>query len=257
MELRPRKRQIQSFSGFTQAEVEKMENLLSESGEQVCDPEICKKLAKMFTRSKGRAGKPIAKWTEVQAWFRNRLVCYPPKDYSAEANQKLPDSTEGCTWNKANESSHIPKGQKDPVLADLEFEARSSKDGAWYDIETFISHRFLNSEEPEALVRFVGFGTGEDEWVNVRKAIRERSVALEDSECNKVKVGDTILCFQEGNNQATYLEAHVIEIEKKRHDIRGCRCLFTIRYTDDDTEETVRLRRICVRPSTLGRPCCN
>lgn len=45
-------------------------------------------------------------------------------------------------------------------------------------------------------MRFVGFGTGEDEWVNVRKAIRERSVALEDSECNKVKVGDTILCFQ-------------------------------------------------------------
>lgn len=45
-------------------------------------------------------------------------------------------------------------------------------------------------------MRFVGFGLGEDEWVNVRKAVRERSVALEHSECNKVKVGDIVLCFQ-------------------------------------------------------------
>ncbi|WMV56155.1 hypothetical protein MTR67_049540 [Solanum verrucosum] len=366
------------------SEVEKMENLLIESREQVCDSEVCKKLAKTFTRSKGRAGKPIAKWTEVQAWFQNRLVCYPSKDNSAEANQKLPDYTEGCTLNKANESSHIPKemykyspdklftGQKDPALSDLEFEARSSKDGAWtktkylkckfsdviheadvelridtlvapkrgsfkylesiiqeigeiqdhifddknifleilhqptdnnvpprlkdmirnkdswdkvgvapmvdkmtearlrwfghvkrmstnapvrrYDIDTFITHRFLNSEEPEALVRFVGFGLGEDEWVNVRKAVRERSVALENSECNKVQVGDIILCFQEGKDEEKYLEAQVIEIQKKLHDIRGCRCLFVIRYTGDDTEETIRLRRMCVRPSILGRP---
>ncbi|KAF3659857.1 hypothetical protein FXO37_13765 [Capsicum annuum] len=287
-----------------------MENLLNESREQVCDAEICKKLAKMFTRSKGRAGKPIVKWTEVQAWFQNRLACDLSKDNSAEANQKLPDITEGCSLNKANESSHIPKemykysadkhfaGQKDPVLSDLEFEARSSKDGAWcdnswlsvlsafcvrhvvscigvnfemrvlvitlgcifdymvmrihapsllgvswmfgngerYDIDTFFSHRFLNTEQPEALVRFVGFEPGEDEWVNVRKAIRERSVALEDSECNKVRVGDLILCFQEGKNQAKYLEAHVIEIQKRFHDIRGCRCLFGIRYTCDDTK---------------------
>ncbi|MCE5166633.1 hypothetical protein HAX54_022940, partial [Datura stramonium] len=88
----------------------------------------------------------------------------------------------------------------------------------------------------EFLVRFVGFGSGEDEWVNIRKAVRERSIALEDSECNKVKVGDPILCFQEGKNQSKYLEAYVIEIQKKLHDIRGCRCLFVIRYTRDDTE---------------------
>ncbi|XP_069146874.1 protein SAWADEE HOMEODOMAIN HOMOLOG 1 isoform X1 [Solanum lycopersicum] len=254
MDLRPRKRQVQSITGFTQAEqVEKMENLLIESREQVCDSEVCKKLAKTFTRSKGRAGKPIAKWTEVQAWFQNRLVC-SSKDNSAEDNQKLPDYTEGCTLNKANESSHIPKGQKDPALSDIEFEARSSKDGAWYDIDTFIAHRFLSSEEPEALVRFVGFGLGEDEWVNVRKAVRERSVALENSECNKVQVGDIILCFQEGKEEEKYLEAQVIEIQKKLHDIRGCRCLFVIRYTGDDTEETIRLRRMCVRPNILGRP---
>lgn len=38
-----------AFTTLSFKQVEKMENLLSESGEQVCDPEICKKLAKMFT----------------------------------------------------------------------------------------------------------------------------------------------------------------------------------------------------------------
>lgn len=48
----------------------------------------------------------------------------------------------------------------------------------------------------EVLVRFAGFGSEEDEWINVRKSVRERSVPLESSECNKVRVGDPVLCFQ-------------------------------------------------------------
>lgn len=48
----------------------------------------------------------------------------------------------------------------------------------------------------EVLVRYIGFGPDEDEWVNVMKAVRERSITLERSECQKVKVGDTALCFQ-------------------------------------------------------------
>ena len=48
----------------------------------------------------------------------------------------------------------------------------------------------------EVRVRFVGFGAEEDEWVNVKKAVRERSLPLEHSECHKVKVGDVVLCFQ-------------------------------------------------------------
>lgn len=48
----------------------------------------------------------------------------------------------------------------------------------------------------EALVRFVGFGAEEDEWVNVKDAVRERSVPLENSECNNLKAGDLVCCFQ-------------------------------------------------------------
>ncbi|KAK4340777.1 hypothetical protein RND71_039278 [Anisodus tanguticus] len=251
MDLRPRQRQ--PFSGFTEIEIEKMENLLKQSGEQVFDQKFCKKLAGDFSHSTGRAGKPIVKWTEVQTWFQNRQKSCLSKDNSAEANMKLPDMTEECALDKATQTFHIPEGKKVPDLSDLEFEARSSVDRAWYDVDTFISHRFLSSGEPEVLVRYVGFGSEEDEWVNVRKSVRERSVALENSECNKVRVGDPVLCFQEGKDNARYVEAHILEIQKKFHDIRGCRCLFAIQYDHDNTKETVHLRRLCFRPSIFGR----
>lgn len=48
----------------------------------------------------------------------------------------------------------------------------------------------------EVHVRYVGFGAEEDEWVNARDSVRVRSVALEHSDCQKVKVGDLVVCFQ-------------------------------------------------------------
>ena len=45
-------------------------------------------------------------------------------------------------------------------------------------------------------MRFSGFSKEEDEWVNMKRGVRERSVPLEPSECQKVKVGDLVLCFQ-------------------------------------------------------------
>lgn len=45
-------------------------------------------------------------------------------------------------------------------------------------------------------MRFIGFGSDEDEWVNVKESVRERSLGLEHSECHTLKVGDLVLCFQ-------------------------------------------------------------
>lgn len=47
-------------------------------------------------------------------------------------------------------------------------------------------------------MRLAGFGPAEDEWVNVRKHVRQRSLPCEDSECVAVLPGDLILCFQVG-----------------------------------------------------------
>ncbi|KAL3498515.1 hypothetical protein ACH5RR_041247 [Cinchona calisaya] len=249
MDLRPRQRS--TFYGFTKAETEKMEHLLKDAKGQSFDQEFCKKLAGLFNCSKGRAGKPVVKWAEVQSWFQNRQQNDLSKD-SADAARKLSPVPEACTLIRTSENSQIPKGQKVPDVSKLEFEAKSLKDGAWYDIETFLAHRFLDSGEAEVRVRYVGFGPEEDEWVNVIKSIRERSISLEHSECYKVTVGDIVLCFQERKDVARYYEAEVVDIQRRLHDIRGCRCLFTIRYTHDKIEEKVRLRRLCFRPSVLG-----
>lgn len=48
----------------------------------------------------------------------------------------------------------------------------------------------------EVKVRFSGFGPEEDEWINVRKCVRLRSLPCESAECVAVLPGDLILCFQ-------------------------------------------------------------
>ncbi|KAL2457493.1 Protein SAWADEE HOMEODOMAIN1 [Abeliophyllum distichum] len=251
MDLRPRHRQ--TFSGFTQAEVEKMEHLYIESEEQSLNEEFYKKLARLFNRSSGRAGKPVVKWSglRLKVGLGTGNDSVPLERLQWLHLRTFPVVPDACTLSKATENPQMPEGEKDQDLSRLEFEALSSKDGAWYDVETFLSHRFLGSSEVEFLVRYVGLGAEEDEWVNVRNSVRERSVPLEDAECQKVKVGDLVVCFQERQDQASYYDAHVIEIQRRLHDIRGCRCIFLIRYDHDKTEEKVRLRRLCCRPSML------
>ncbi|KAK9923457.1 hypothetical protein M0R45_031876 [Rubus argutus] len=101
----------------------------------------------------------------------------------------------------------------------------------------------------EVRVRFAGFGREDDEWVNVRRAVRDRSIPLEDSECHKLKVGDLVLCFQDREDQAVYCDAYVVEIQRGLHDQRGCRCIFVVRFDHDNTKEQVPLGRLCCRPS--------
>ncbi|KAJ0045451.1 hypothetical protein Pint_04660 [Pistacia integerrima] len=132
----------------------------------------------------------------------------------------------------------------------MEFEAKSARDGAWYDVATFLAHRNLEASEPEVQVRFAGFGPEEDEWVNIKKHVRQRSLPCEASECVAVLPGDLILCFQEGKDQALYFDAHVLDAQRRRHDVRGCRCRFLVRYDHDQSEEIVPLRKVCRRPET-------
>ncbi|KAK6132811.1 hypothetical protein DH2020_033454 [Rehmannia glutinosa] len=119
----------------------------------------------------------------------------------------------------------------------MEFEAKSARDGARYDVATFLLHRSLETGDLEALVRFAGFRPEEDEWVNIR---RQRSLPCESSECVVVLPGDLILCFQEGKEQAKYFDAHVLVAQRRRHDVRGCRCRFLARYDHDQSEASVQ-----------------
>ncbi|XP_073311697.1 protein SAWADEE HOMEODOMAIN HOMOLOG 1-like [Primulina huaijiensis] len=251
MDLRPRKKL--PFPGFTKAEVARMEQFLYESKEQSLDDGCYKKLARVFNRSSGRAGKPPLKWTEVQSWFQKHQQKSSSQETSSVAAKRSSADPEARTSHKAPDNPNMPEGEKDPELSRLEFEARSSKDGAWYDVNTFLAHRFLGSGDIEVRVRYVGFGAEEDEWVNTRTAVRLRSIPLEHSECHKVKVGDLVVCFQERQDQARYYDAHIVDIQRRLHDIRGCRCVFLIKYDNDNSEEKVRLRRLCYRPNTIAQ----
>lgn len=67
-------------------------------------------------------------------------------------------------------------------------------EGYIYDFDFVFQHLFDPTQE--VMVRFAGFGAEEDEWVNVRKHVRQRSLPCESSECVAVLPGDLILCFQ-------------------------------------------------------------
>lgn len=41
---------------------------------------------------------------------------------------------------------------------------------------------------------------------------------------------------QEGKEQALYYDAHVLDAQRRRHDVRGCRCRFLVRYDHDQSE---------------------
>ncbi|KAL9250554.1 sawadee homeodomain homolog 2-like protein [Drosera capensis] len=129
---------------------------------------------------------------------------------------------DACIQKRAAEANQIPEGEKFSDAMEVEFEARSSADGAWYDVETILTHRILSSGEAEVRVRYVGYGAEEDEWVNVKGTVRERSIPVEHWECYKVRVGDLVLCFQERKDLAKFYDARVVEILRRMHDIRGC-----------------------------------
>lgn len=85
--------------------------------------------------------------------------------------------------------------------------------------------------------------------------------------------------LQDRENQAIYCDAHVVEIQRRFHDVGDCRCIFVVRYDEECTvvslqeivifvlsslpfgayadspfcmcyyQEKVHLGRICIRPA--------
>ncbi|PQM36002.1 protein SAWADEE HOMEODOMAIN HOMOLOG 2 [Prunus yedoensis var. nudiflora] len=248
---------------FTQSEVSEMEAILQQHNNTMPAREVLVALADKFSESAERKGKIAVQMKQVWNWFQNRRYAIRAK--SSKVLGKL--NVSPMSRDDSNPVRNVPQGPQ-PIAAPIhapsaqgsgkgasensifEFEAKSGRDGAWYDVANFLSHRYLETGDPEVLVRFAGFGPEEDEWVNVRKHVRQRSLPCESSECVAVLPGDLILCFQEGKEQALYFDAHVLDAQRRRHDVRGCRCRFLVRYVHDQSEEIVPLRKVCRRPET-------
>ncbi|KAK3133148.1 hypothetical protein QOZ80_6AG0532980 [Eleusine coracana subsp. coracana] len=268
---------------FAPSEIAKMEKLAADEKEQVLNENFCEKLAKEFNHSAGRAGSRALQAAQVQGWFLDKFpqattkpACLPTaseekvseenaltsevnvsseeKALASEVNMSvseerfLPlDTSVSNNENEVSPNSLEESKDKVPELEELEFEAKSSKDSAWYDIAHFMAHRTNKAGEVEVRVRFEGFGADEDEWVNVKRSIRQRSIPLESSQCRSISEGDLVLCFKEGNEDALHFDAHIVEIQRKQHDIRGCRCVFLVEYDHDSSQERVTLRRLSRR----------
>ncbi|QCD86577.1 protein SAWADEE HOMEODOMAIN HOMOLOG 2 [Vigna unguiculata] len=249
---------------FTPAEVGEMETILQEHDNAMPAREILTALAEKFSESPDRKGKITVQMKQVWNWFQNKRyairakssktpgklnITPMPRD-DATPVRTMPQQPTAAPIPTASVTAVLPAVKATPENPVMEFEAKSGRDGAWYDVATFLSHRYLESHDPEVLVRFAGFGPEEDEWINIRRHVRPRSLPCESSECVVVIPGDLILCFQEGKEQALYFDAHVLDAQRRRHDVRGCRCRFLVRYDHDQSEEIVPLRKICRRPET-------
>ncbi|KAJ6770218.1 PROTEIN SAWADEE HOMEODOMAIN-like protein 2 [Salix purpurea] len=245
-----------------------MEAILQEYNNTMPAREVLVSLAEKFSESPDRKGNIQVQMKQVWNWFQNRRYAIRAKsskspmklnitpmhrdDLAAARgiSQQVADPIPGAVPATTPASSAAGPGRATSENSYMEFEAKSARDGAWYDVGTFLSHRYLDKGDPEVLVRFSGFGPDEDEWLDVRRQVRQRSLPCEASECVAVLPGDLTLCFQEGKDQALYFDAHVLDAQRRRHDVRGCRCRFLVRYDHDQSEEIVPLRKICRRPET-------
>ncbi|XP_057727449.1 protein SAWADEE HOMEODOMAIN HOMOLOG 2-like [Arachis stenosperma] len=242
---------------FTSSEVAEMEAILHEHNNAMPARDVLAAIAEKFSESPGRCKDKITvQMRQVWNWFQNKRYAIRAKLNKSLVKLDITPMTKASSAVVKNihqpTAATIPtaSGKVTQESSATEFEAKSGRDRAWYDVANFIMHRYLESGDPEVLVRFSGFGPAEDEWVNVRKNVRPRSLPCESAECVAVLPGDLILCFQEGKEQALYFDAHVLDAQRRRHDVRGCRCRFLVRYDHDQSEEIVQLRKICRRPET-------
>ncbi|KAK9069738.1 hypothetical protein SSX86_010132 [Deinandra increscens subsp. villosa] len=254
--------ETEDASEFTLAEVLEMENLYRKRGEESKQKEFCEELATKFSGSANRNGKSIIKWDQVHTWFLDRQFFSAVKSKSSVVDSDLvknklatlnsPSALKNLlALSKAQataEKPKKPKAQRVQEIPDLNFEALSAKDCAWFDVATFLTFRVMHSGELEVRVRFSGFSHDQDEWVNVRSGIRERSIPLEASECHKVKVNDLLLCYRANEDHALYSDAHVIRIERQLHDKDNCTCTFLVRFEYDNAEVELKCSEICCRP---------
>uniref|UniRef100_A0A453Q7S0 Homeobox domain-containing protein n=1 Tax=Aegilops tauschii subsp. strangulata TaxID=200361 RepID=A0A453Q7S0_AEGTS len=242
---------------FTLAEVVKMEEVLNNLKAMPKRP-VIQGLTDDFNASPDRSGddKVPVQYNQVHTWFQNRRYKQKRRGKRPPARGKkmLPTGAEAqhpASYRVQSSSPSNSESQSGNTSSDgglVQLEAKSPRNGAWYDVAAIQSCRFSETGEQEVQVWFSGFGAEEEEWINVCKSVRLRSLPCIATECVGVLPGDLILCYQEGKEQALYFDAHILQVERRTHDIRGCRCSFLVRYDHDHSEEIVPLRKVCRRP---------
>lgn len=234
---------------FTEEEVKQMDKALEDTQGAYPNRDLLKSLRENFNAARGQVGKAHVQAKQVLGWLNERRRLRKGK------NVLVPEKSNCTALSVIDGPPEIATVNPDEVLSDwelidmfdVEYEARSSTDGAWYDVFSFRKHRILKSGETEVFVRFVGFNSSNDEWINV-KNVRLRSLPCEGYDCRHIMPGNIVCCFKEGVEDAKYFDARVLKVKRKRHDVRGCRCSFLICYNHDQTQERVPLEKVYRHP---------
>ncbi|VAI63972.1 unnamed protein product [Triticum turgidum subsp. durum] len=175
---------------FTHAEVAKMEEVLNEIDAMPKRP-VIQGLIDHFNASPDRSGngKVPVQYNQVRNWFHNR------RSAQSQRARKM-------MLTPVDEEHHPVAGSYFGNISSdggqVQFEAKSARNGAWYDVAAFLSHRFTETRDPEG--------------------------------------------------KARYFDAQILQVQRRRHDVRGCRCRFLVCYDHDHSEECVSLSKVCRRP---------
>ncbi|KAK9937950.1 hypothetical protein M0R45_014714 [Rubus argutus] len=243
---------------FNQTEVAEMEAILHQHNNTMPARELLVALAEKFSETAERKGKFQVQMKQVWNWFQNRRYAIRAK--SSKVLGKL--NVSPMPRVESTPVRNVPQGPQPiavPIHAPsvpssargasenpiLEFEAKSGRMLLaffniliivfLYDVANFLSHRHLETGDPEVLVRFAGFGPEEDEWVNVRKHVRQRSLPPHVNH-------QSVLQFS--------LETSYFVFRKVKSRLCTLMPMFLVRYVHDQSEEIVPLRKVCRRPET-------
>lgn len=239
---------------FLPHETAEMEQMLLDNNFRTPSKKMIEAIADRFCAARATSGhKPIV-WKQVWNWFQNKRHNMRNKGLiTSRAKRSSSEEPFGTSRPVGGPASDATPISLEALAASMDFEAKSLRDAAWYDVEAFGGCRKNPAGEQEVRVQFAGFSEEESEWVNAKTAVRQRSLPCEATECVAVLPQDLVLCFQEANDQALYFDADILDVQRRRHDVRGCRCRFWVRYRHDGNEEVVPLRKICRRPDTEYR----
>ncbi|KAG6544711.1 hypothetical protein Mapa_013901 [Marchantia paleacea] len=238
---------------LTHQEISRMQEVLE--GNNVCIParSVVQDLAQSLSGNECSEGERVLPWRQVSQRLQNESASSKARlrmkflrhDSTASSSKSSTSSAIMPTASSASSAS-----SSSLRACSMRLEAKSARDGAWFDVGAILSHRVGMTGRPEVHVRFVGFRAKDDEWVDVRTSLRERSLPCEASDCVAILPGDLVLCFQERLNHALHFDADVQEVKRRRHDARGCRCRFLVCYRHDRTSDVLPLRKICRRPES-------
>ncbi|KAK3129156.1 hypothetical protein QOZ80_6BG0472560 [Eleusine coracana subsp. coracana] len=136
---------------FLRTKVTEMKRNMEQNGGAIPPRSVSYALAQSFTSSRGRAGKIGVLPKQVKTWFHNRhYYRHQPRIITGKSQAKgkvMPlfgDQKHAAGSSlMAQPSAALHTGTNPTKDTKSSYEAKSAKDGAWYDVSTILSQRTL------------------------------------------------------------------------------------------------------------------